>query len=139
MGRLKTVSPGQSSMEFLAFVSLSALLLAGLHSVMVSKQAEALDYENRRTAEKVAEYVSFQLEMALVQGEGYSRVFSIPDRIAGEPYRVELYNSTTRLVWSNESVIQPSRYAGAQLNITTEDTNVFRVVNRDGEVTIVEG
>ncbi len=129
---------GQSSLEFLAMVSLSALLLAGLYGVMASKQSQAFTYQNSQTAEKVAEQVSFQVEMALVQGDGYSRVFSVPERIGGEFYTVELINGSSYLKWGDESVIQSSRYYGPELNISTQDANVFRVVNNDGEVLINE-
>ncbi|MFB6292126.1 MAG: hypothetical protein ABEI58_01895 [Candidatus Nanohaloarchaea archaeon] len=127
---------GQSSLEFLAMVSLSALLLAALYGVMASKQSQAFTYQNRQTAEKVAEMVSFQVEMALVQGEGYSRVFSVPERIGGEHYTVQLINGSSYLRWGNESVIQTSRYYGKELNISTSDTNVYRVVNHGDEVVI---
>lgn len=129
---------GQSSMEFLALVSLSALMLAGFHSAMVAKQSGVYEYQNTRAAEKVAEYVSFQVELALVQGEGYSRVFSLPDRIGGQPYTVTLLNGTTMVEWGNQTAFQANRYRGDSIEIRTGDTNVFRVVNDGGEVTLVE-
>lgn len=124
-------------MEFLAFVSISALMLAGFHSVMVAKQGKAYEYQNSRAAGKVAEYVSFQAEMGLVQGDGYSRVFSIPERIGGENYNLTLYNGTTQLQWSERSTIRPNRYRGERIELQTSETNTFRVVNRGGEVDIV--
>ena len=130
---------GQSSIEFLALISLSALLLAGLHSVVVSKQSSTLEYQNQRQAQRVAEYVSFQAEIAMVQGDGYSRVFSVPERVGGEVYTLSLINGSSYLRWGNQSVIQPSRYYGPELNLTAGDSNVYRVVNIDGRVDIVEG
>lgn len=138
VGRRGSRSLGQSSMEFLAFVSLSALMLAGFHSAMVTKQGQVFEYQNTKTAERVAEYVSFQAEMALVQGDGYSRVFSLPERLGGRPYTVELFNGTTRVRWGNQSAIQPNRYRGKKIEISTGETNVFRVVNDGGEVNISE-
>lgn len=123
-------------MEFLALVSLSALMLAGLHSMMVSKQGRVHEYQNTKTAERIAEYVSFQAEMALVQGDGYSRVFSLPERIGGKTYTVELFNGTTRLIWGNQSAFQTNRYRGEKIKINTANTNVFRVVNNEGDVDI---
>jgi hypothetical protein len=125
-------------MEFLALVSLSTLILAGLYGVMAFKQSQALDYQNQKEAEKIAEYVSFQVEMALVQGDGYSRVFSVPERIGGSVYTVELINGSAYLKWGNKSTIQPSRYHGPELNLTAGDSHVFRVINKNGEVDLVE-
>lgn len=123
-------------MEFLALISLSALMLAGLHSAMVGKHGQVFEYQNARTSERVAEYVSFQAEMALVQGDGYSRVFSLPETIGGQPYTVELFNGTTRVNWGDRTTFQPNRYRGDSINVSTADTNVYRVVNRNGEVDI---
>ncbi len=129
---------GQSSMEFLAMVSLSAFMLAGLYGVMVSKQIESREYQNSAQEEKVADYVSFQVEMALVQGSGYSRVFSVPENIGGDVYTVRIFNGTSYLQRGNNSAIKTSRYYGDEINITAGKSNVFRVVNRDGEVKLVE-
>lgn len=129
---------GQSSIEFLALISMSAFILAILHGAVLSKQTKTLQYQNSQSAEKVAEYVSFQVEMALVQGDGYSRIFSVPEQIGGQNYTVEVFNGTSYLRWGNESTIQPSRYEDDEINISTSETNVFRVVNNEGEVKIVE-
>lgn len=130
------VSKGQSSIEFLSMVALSALMLAILHGVMVSKQSEAVEYENRKNAEIVARQTAFQVEMAMVQGEGYSRVFSVPDRIAGENYTVEVKGRASEIEWSNSSAIVSSRYQGDPLVLNTSKSNVYRVVN-DGDIGLV--
>ncbi|MDY6774123.1 MAG: hypothetical protein SVS85_02885, partial [Candidatus Nanohaloarchaea archaeon] len=96
------------------------------------------EYQNTRAAEKVAEYVSFQVEMALVQGDGYSRVFSLPDRIGGRVYTVTLLNGTTRVEWGNQTAYQTNRYQGDRIQIVAGDSNVFMVVNDGGEVKLVE-
>lgn len=138
MGILSRTSSGQSALEFLAMVSLSALILAALYGVMVSKQSQTLEYQNSRTAGRIAEYVSFQVEMALVQGDGYSRVFSLPENIAGQEYNVSVFNGTSQLSWGDSSAIRPSRYMGDEVRISTSGTNTFRVVNNEGEVKLVE-
>ncbi|MFB6190811.1 MAG: hypothetical protein ABEJ64_00105 [Candidatus Nanohaloarchaea archaeon] len=130
-------SQGQSSLEFLAFVSMSALLLAALYGVMSTKQTEAFRQQNTEKAQRIAEQVSFQVELALIHGDGYSRVFPVPSRIGGSSYTVELFNGTSRVSWANQTVLQPSRYEGEEINITTRSGNVFRVVNQDSEVTFV--
>lgn len=118
-------------------ISLSALVLAGLYGVMVSKQSESLQYQNERKSEKIAEHVSFQAEMALVQGDGYSRVLSIPQSVGGHNYTVKLVNGSGQLEWGNSSIIQPSRYRGEAIWVNTSVSNIYRVLNRDGEVSLV--
>lgn len=129
---------GQSSIEFLALISLSALILAGMYGVMVAKQNQANEYQNREIAKRVAEKVSFQTEIALVQGDGYSRVFSLPDAIGGRSYNISIKDRSTVLVWGNNSLSQPTLYDQEPVNFSTRNTNVFRILNRDGEVNLVE-
>lgn len=128
---------GQSSLEFLAYVSLLALVLAGLHSMILSKRVAAGEYSNNLKADRIADYVSFQVEMALVQGEGYSRTFSVPESLAGSKYNVSLVNGTAIVAWHNRTSMRPSRYEGDLLRIRTGDSNVFKAVNT-GEVRLVE-
>lgn len=132
------MSKGQSAMEFLALVSMSSLMLAALYGVVASKQVDAVNYQNSRTAERVVEHVSFQVEMAMVQGDGYSRVFSVPEKIGGYDYEVKLTDGSSYLGWGNESVIRTVRYSGNGINMTVNNTNTFKVTNREGEVSVVE-
>lgn len=129
---------GQSSIEFLTLISLSTLVLAGLYGVMVSKQGRANDFNNRQTADLVAEKVSFQVEMALVQGDGYSRVFNVPEEIGGRSYNITVSAGSTIVEWGGKSHIRPALYEQREINITTRDTNVFRIINSGEEVVIVE-
>jgi len=130
---------GQSSIEFLAFVSMSMFMLAVLYTVMADKQAETFQQRSHDNARAVAEKVSFNLEMALVQGDGYSRVFSLPETIAGNKYNILIDGGTTRISWSSESVLGSTRYTGKKINTTVEDgSNVFRVKNNESGVFLVE-
>ncbi len=132
------MSKGQSAMEFLALVSMSSIMLAALYGVTASKKVDAANYQNSRTAERTVEYVSFQVEMAMVQGDGYSRVFSVPERIGGQKYEIKLTDGSSYLEWGNESIIRTVRYFGDDLNMSVDDSNTFKVMNQEGEVSIVE-
>ncbi len=130
---------GQSSLEFLSYVAISGLILAILHGVMVDRQGDAAQYQVERNADQVLEKVSFEVEMALVQGEGYSRVFTLPDSIAGHDYEVRLADGMAVLEYGGETVRGSSRYSGEEIGVQTDDTNVFRVVNDEGEISLEEG
>lgn len=130
---------GQSSIEFLAFVSMSMFMLAVLYTVMADKQAETFQERSQDNAQAIAEKVSFNLEMALVQGEGYSRVFSLPETIAGNKYNILIDGGTTRISWSSENMLGSTRYTGEKINTTVEDgSNVFRVKNNESGVFMIE-
>lgn len=126
---------GQSSIEFLSLVSMSALLLAALYGFISAKQAQLGQVEEQRTAERIAEKTSFQVEMALIQGEGYSRVFNLQREISSSRYEVKIGDGLTMVEYDDERITEPTRYQGSWINITTNETNVFRVVN-DGDVSI---
>lgn len=130
---------GQSSLEFLAFVSMSMFMLAVLYTVMADKQAETFEKRSQDNARAILDKVSFNLEMALAQGEGYSRVFSLPENIAGNNYNVLIDGGTARISWSSSSILDSTRFTGQKINFTVEDSsNVFRVKNNGSGVFLVE-
>lgn len=129
---------GQSSMEFLTYVSLSMFMLAMLYNVMADKQTETFQQQVQDNAKAVADKVAFNLEMALVQGEGYSRVVSLPRNIAGQRYSVLVTDGLIKVNWSSDSTIESTRYIGKNISFTSEGSNVFRVKNNETGVYMVE-
>jgi|GEM_PF-710337 hypothetical protein len=130
---------GQSSIEFLAFVSMSMFMLAVLYTVMADKQTETFQQRSQDNAKAIAEKVSFNLEMALVQGQGYSRVISLPESISGNKYSMLIEGGTTRISWSSENILGSTRFTGEKINFTVEDgSNVFRVKNNNSGVFLIE-
>lgn len=130
---------GQSSLEFLSMVSLSMIILASLTTLMVAKQQDALNYQADRNAEFISEKTSFQVEMALVQGEGYSRVFSLPAGIKGSNYTVTVGNGGVVVDWGDNSLYQLSRYQGEDLKISAgSNSRTFRVKHNESGVFLVE-
>lgn len=129
---------GQSSLEFLGYVAMSGLMLAVLHGVMVDRQTAAVSYQTDQSAGQVLEKASFEVEMALVQGDGYSRVFTLPDSIAGHDYEIRIVEGRASLEYSDETVRGSSRYSGDEISIQTDNTNVFRVMNDGGEISLEE-
>jgi hypothetical protein len=128
---------GQSSLEFLAFVSLSLTMLAVLSGVVVAEQSEFLSGQQSDASRRVADEVSFELEMALVQGDYYSRVFSLPESIGGAPYSVNATRGALKISWRNRSIVESTRFEG-EAYLTTRNTNVFRAVHNSSGVFLVE-
>ena len=126
---------GQSSLEFLAYVSISALILAGMYGVMASKQEQTFEYNQRENAQKIAEKTGFQVEMALVQGEGYSRSFSVPAKASGEFYNVSVGHSRIIFEKGDEENTRPTLYEGDWLNLSTKDANQYKIYN-DGDLSV---
>lgn len=117
----------QSSLEFLAYISISMLLLAGLTGVVSSSQSKIVREHSSDRARAIADRVSFNLEMALVQGEGYSRLFDLPGGIGGSPYQVEVIGRNIRVSWKDRKIMASTRYTGK--NFTLDSGGTYRVVN----------
>lgn len=127
---------GQSAIEFLSLISLSAIIMAALYGFTLSKQSEISSYSQTQTIERVAERYGFQIEMTLVQGEGYSRVFSVPAQISGRYYNISAGNSRMIVETVDRREVQNTLYDGDWVNISTRKANVFRVLN-NGSVHVV--
>jgi len=125
---------GQTSMEFFLLFGVSMTILAILFGAIEQKQSGVFERQNNEIGVQVAENVGFQAEMALVQGEGYSRDFYLPRRIAGTTYNVTVRNKTVYVGWRENYVIRPTLYSGDALNITTESTNQFKVLHNESGV-----
>jgi len=133
----KSKALGQSSIEFMSFISFSLLMLVILLSAVTMKQNQVSMRSNNMDGQMAGQNVAFQVEMALSQGEGYSRQFTLPNRIAGEPYNVRVINSTLVVDWENNNHIMPTLYRGREINFGTNNTNNFRVLHNDTGVYVV--
>lgn len=124
------MSKGQSSIEFLAYVSLSMLMLAVFYGVVAQKQALTINSKVDQEAKRVGEKFAFEVEMALVQGEGYSRIFSVPTQISGYNYTITLQEGFAIVEWNNRTRTVDSRYPGAEIKVSpSSGNNVFKVKN----------
>jgi hypothetical protein len=130
---------GQSSLEFLAMVSMSMIILASLYSLMAQKQQDTASFQQDKNAEYISEKVAFEIEMALVQGEGYSRVFSLPSAIGGSNYSVRAGNGEVFTEWDDGSIYRLSRHQGDDITLNVDqNSQVFEVKHNSSGVWIVE-
>ncbi len=96
---------GQSSLEFIAMVGLALVLFAGFFTFFAGRQATAVAIENQRLAVSTAEEVAFELDLALTQGDGFSRVFDLPADVAGEEYTVSLAGDRVRVRYKDRDIL----------------------------------
>lgn len=125
---------GQSSLEFLSFVSLSMLMLAVLYGVVADRQVAAVNNQVEKDARAVADKFSFNMEVAQIQGEGYSRLISLYPSIGGSNYTVSIQEDGVRVDWGDSAVLRSTRYTGRQVKISVNSTNVIRVVNNESGI-----
>ena len=125
---------GQSAMEFLSMVSMSALILALLYGLVATKQADLNQYKRIDNAEHATEQLSYEIEMALVQGEGYSRVFYLDEKIGGRYYNISVGHTNVLLETEAFSYNRNTLYRGEWINVSTKESNIFRVYNNGSVV-----
>ncbi|MFB6144095.1 MAG: hypothetical protein ABEJ98_02170 [Candidatus Nanohaloarchaea archaeon] len=119
----------QSSLEFMSFISLSMLMLAVLYGVIAERQVATVNRRVEQDARATADKIAFNLEMAQVQGEGYSRVISLYPSIGGGNYTVIAEEDGVKVDWGEASALRSTRYTGRRIKIHVDENNVFRVVN----------
>lgn len=129
---------GQTSMEFFLLFGISMAILSVLFGAISQKQSAVFERQNHEIGRQVADNVGFQAEMALVQGEGYSREFYLPSRIAGTSYEVSVRNKTVYVGWNDNFVTRPTLYTGGSETFTTNSTNQFKVIHNESGVNFVE-
>jgi len=128
---------GQSAIEFLSLISLSALIMAALYGMTLTKQGDISMFRETQTKETIADRYSFQVEMALVQGEGYSRVFSLPSQISGEYYNLSVGKSKIVIEHHGEQEVETALYDGDWVNVSTRKGNVYKVLN-NGSIHVIQ-
>ena len=128
---------GQSAIEFLSLISLSALIMAALYGMTLTKQGDISMFRETQTKETIADRYSFQVEMALVQGEGYSRVFSLPSQISGEYYNLSVGKSKIMIEHHGEQKVETALYDGDWVNVSTRKGNVYKVLN-NGSIHVIQ-
>ncbi|MFB6175503.1 MAG: hypothetical protein ABEJ87_06065 [Candidatus Nanohalobium sp.] len=127
---------GQTSMEFFLLFGLSMAILSIFFGAVSQKQSNVFERQNRQIAGQVAENVAFQVEMALVQGEGYSRTFSLPSDIAADKITVKVANRTVYVGWQENFVTRDTLYRNRTLQFNTGSKRSFTVLHNSSGVYI---
>ncbi len=129
---------GQTSIEFFLLFGVSMAILSVLFGAISQKQSSVFERQNHEIGTQVADNVGFQAEMALVHGEGYSREFYLPRKIAGTSYNLTVQNKTVYIGWRDSYVTRPTLYTGKTLRLDTNTTSRFEVVHNETGVFLTE-
>lgn len=126
---------GQSSLEFVAMMSLALILFAGFFTFFADRQTDAAQLQQRQQAVSTAEKVAFELDLALTQGDGFSRVFDLQQDISGEDYTVTLENETVLLEYEGTDILATTAATGVDGDVQP-GTN--RVENNGGKLYVTQ-
>lgn len=126
---------GQSSIEFLAMLSLGLLIFTAFYAFFADQQLTVQEQEFARKAASTADTAAFELDMALLQGDGYSRTFDLPETIGGDSYTITAENQSVRIRYNNQDFF-------GQTAVDTVDGDLApgtnRVENRGGAIRVTQ-
>lgn len=116
-------------------IAIALVLFAGFFTFFADRQVTATAYQQQRVAASTAEKVGFELDLALTQGDGFSRQFDLRETIAGDSYTVSVENETVVLRYQESDILA---YTAAQ-NVTGDiQPGTNRVRNEDGVLYVTQ-
>jgi hypothetical protein len=85
---------GQTAIELLTLLSITILLFSAFYLIFSAKSSELLEKRINIYAKAIAEKTAFELNVALLQGENFSKYFELPQNVFGLNYFISLENTT---------------------------------------------
>jgi len=116
-------------------IALALVLFAGFFTFFADRQMTAVAHQQQRVAAATAEEAAFELDLALTQGDGFSRMFDLRETIGGESYTVTVVNETVWLQYQEADILASTAAANVTGDIAP-GTN--RVRNEDGVLHVTQ-
>lgn len=88
----------QFAIEFVVLVAFMFLIFLGFTAVITSKILEAKENERQKIAEDIATLVRNEIDLAKSVADGYNRIFSIPNKVEGSDYNIEIIDNRELVV-----------------------------------------
>ena len=135
---------GQSAVEFIAYVSVTILALALLTSSISGQQRKANQIQGANQAVNTYTIIEENIHLAIVNGEGYSRTFEIPQNINRQSYNVTFLpgdeNGYIRVDWKglqDQSRLKSTKYnPSGEFKIESSEGNKIEISNKNTGVEI---
>lgn len=80
------------------------LVFSAFISLFAEWQTAAVEADRERIAATIADRVGFELDRALVAGNGFSRTIELPEEIRGRNYTMQVMNGTVLLDYGPNTV-----------------------------------
>ena len=88
----------QFAIEFIVLIAFMFLIFLGFIAVITTKIIEAKENERSNIAEDIADLVENEVQLAKSTKDGYIRTFSLPSKIEGNTYNVEIIDNRELVV-----------------------------------------
>ena len=91
-------SKAQFAIEFIVLFAFMFLIFLGFIAVITTKVIESKENERQEIAEDIATLVNNEIELAKSTTDGYIRTFSIPSKMEGKVYSIEIIENRELVV-----------------------------------------
>jgi len=95
---MQNKTQAQFAIEFFVLMGFMFLIFVGFIAVTTSKILEAKENDRQEIAEDITSLVKNEIQLAKSVSDGYSRTFSLPSRIEGNTYTVEIIENRELVV-----------------------------------------
>ena len=105
----RNLARGQAGVEFMAIVAFLALFLTIIYIITSTQQSEALTETSISAGWAVCQQIASEVSTAVSVGDGYERVFFLPQDVNGDAYAVIIYPSeqAVSVSWPSYSCRSP--------------------------------
>jgi len=128
---------GQTALEFMIVISIVLILFAAFFTIFSRREIEAVNKETRLRAKEIADLITYNLDLALVQGAGFSKQFMLPANLGTSDYQITInqtgQGSVVFISWSDQFVT--SYTAASQINGSL-DPGSNQISNRGGALSV---
>lgn len=90
---------GQSSIEFLTLVIFAMILFALFYGEVLKKNNEVLINKIDAEGSLIVDKVANEINIAITQGDGYSKDFSLPEKIYSYDYNITTSSNMVFVEW----------------------------------------
>ncbi len=128
------VKRGQAGVEFMAIVAFLALLLTIIYIITNTQQSEAVSETSISSGWAVCQQIASEVSTAVSVGDGYERIFFLPQDVNGDAYSVSIYASeqAVSVSWSSYSCRSP--LITSQISGSTPCAGSNKVTNHNGVI-----
>lgn len=122
---------GQAGLEMMAFVAFILLAFSVAYLSLTSKTISAIESKANEDARHISDRVASEINTAVAEGNGYSKMFRLPDRIQSSNYTIFVERGAVFVDWQDRSVASNVIVN----NITGNFTHGWNAIeNREGVV-----
>ncbi len=107
------------------------IVFTAFYTAFADRQIAVQQHQASLTAEEIANDAVFEIRMALLQGDGYSRNFTLPGELRGNEYSIDIVDGTLVVSWDGRNLYRDAIVDTVNGDIVPGEN---RISNQEGEL-----